>query len=309
MRTVPLLVLLLASAVLVRSEQQSSPPTFRSRATVVNLDVSVKKGNRPVIGLGASDFVVLDNQVAQKVDRVTYDQVPIDVTLVLDVSYSVIGTIERIRRNASSILELLRPNDRIRVLAFYGYVHELVPLQRAVEALPPLTPGGSTRLRDVLNAALLMPADPDRRRVVVAVTDGEDTYSIASPASLVEVARRTDGTLYVIEVPTKLPSPSDGFSGGVSPTILSGQRGFWPGTARHGVEEATMVTGGRYFGTDFNVVGRVRGILEEFRQSYVITYTLEGVADAGWHELQVQVKGIDAKNIRARRGYFAGTKP
>jgi hypothetical protein len=48
-------------------------------------------------------------------------------------------------------------------------------------------------------------------------------------------------------------------------------------------------------------------ILDEFRQRYVIGYSPRGVARAGFHRLQVRVKGRRA-DVRARAGYFAGAR-
>ena len=48
------------------------------------------------------------------------------------------------------------------------------------------------------------------------------------------------------------------------------------------------------------------GILGEFRQRYVLSFTPRGVSDAGWHKLQVRVKGR-RPTITARQGYTAGS--
>ena len=46
-------------------------------------------------------------------------------------------------------------------------------------------------------------------------------------------------------------------------------------------------------------------ILEEFRMRYLISYSPEGVAPGGWHELDVRVRTRGAA-VKARPGYFAG---
>ncbi len=44
--------------------------------------------------------------------------------------------------------------------------------------------------------------------------------------------------------------------------------------------------------------------LEDFRTSYVLRYTLEGVSSAGWHDVAVRVvKPGTRYQVRARRGY------
>ena len=44
-------------------------------------------------------------------------------------------------------------------------------------------------------------------------------------------------------------------------------------------------------------------MFSEFRQSYVLTYTPEGVTRRGWHKLQVDVPGRRV-TVRARSGYY-----
>jgi hypothetical protein len=46
-------------------------------------------------------------------------------------------------------------------------------------------------------------------------------------------------------------------------------------------------------------------VLDEFRQRYVVSYSPQGVARGGWHELKVAVKGRRV-SVKARAGYFAG---
>ena len=46
------------------------------------------------------------------------------------------------------------------------------------------------------------------------------------------------------------------------------------------------------------------GILEEFRQRYLVSYTPKGVDKRGWHQLTVRVKGRGVKVV-ARPGYMA----
>ena len=45
-------------------------------------------------------------------------------------------------------------------------------------------------------------------------------------------------------------------------------------------------------------------VLDEFRQRYVLSYTATGVAERGWHTIEVKLRGQSGE-VRARRGYFA----
>jgi hypothetical protein len=46
------------------------------------------------------------------------------------------------------------------------------------------------------------------------------------------------------------------------------------------------------------------GILEEFRQRYLLTYSPKGVSSSGWHRLQVRIKRRNVK-VMARPGYLS----
>ena len=51
----------------------------------------MQRDRRPVTGLKAADFELLDNGVPQEITEVAYERLPIDVTFLLDVSASVTG--------------------------------------------------------------------------------------------------------------------------------------------------------------------------------------------------------------------------
>src|SRR5262245_1398134 len=72
-------------------EPASSQQAYRAQTAVVTVNVSVRQGNRPVAGLRAADFIVTDNGIRQAIDTVSYEAVPIDVSLVVDMSGSTLG--------------------------------------------------------------------------------------------------------------------------------------------------------------------------------------------------------------------------
>jgi glycerophosphoryl diester phosphodiesterase len=60
-----------ATAVLIAQTPQTP---FRTGVEIVELDVSVTRGGRPVLGLQAADFTLVDNGVMQDVQSVTLDR-------------------------------------------------------------------------------------------------------------------------------------------------------------------------------------------------------------------------------------------
>ena len=69
--------------------QQS--PAFSSKVEAVRVDVLVTDNGQAIRGLGPADFEVLDNGVPQDVTLVSFDEIPLNVILALDMSDSVAG--------------------------------------------------------------------------------------------------------------------------------------------------------------------------------------------------------------------------
>jgi secreted protein with Ig-like and vWFA domain len=104
-------------------------PEFRAAVEAVRLDVSVTRGTTPVAGLTAANFEVLDNGVPQAIDRVSQEDVPLNLMLVLDTSGSMAGVrLGKLIDAARNLVRSLRPEDRVGVLSFS---------QRVVLSLPP----------------------------------------------------------------------------------------------------------------------------------------------------------------------------
>jgi hypothetical protein len=56
-----------------------------------------------------------------------------------------------------------------------------------------------------------------------------------------------------------------------------------------------------------NLADRFVGILDEFRQRYLVSYSPRGVSSHGWHRLDVRVKGRKA-TVKARAGCLGSDK-
>ena len=123
-----------AAAIAMALATAQAPPQrdiFRATTEVVSISVSVKRGNAPVANLGSSDFTLFDNDVAQQIEALTIESVPLDVTLFMDTSGSTAGALDRMKRNVSSIAGMLRPEDRFRLLTIGLSVNAAVPWQPA----------------------------------------------------------------------------------------------------------------------------------------------------------------------------------
>jgi Ca-activated chloride channel family protein len=277
---------------------------FRARTDLVSISASVKRGNDPVANLKAADFRVTDNGVAQAVDAVTIESVPLDVTLFMDTSGSTAGALDRMKKNVASIAAMLRPDDRFRLITIGLAVEVPVPWQRAGQPLSldmKAVPGISL-VYDAVFVALTHTPAPGRRHLIVAMTDGEDCGSLLDGLRVFESSARTEAVLHWIYVSN---------SGDFDPNGV----GAWctPGDARNtdflGLSAAR--TGGDAHRSRFGdpAVRTFARILDEFRQSYVLRYSPQGVARGGWHAVAVTVPAQPGLTIKARSGYFGAGTP
>lgn len=301
--------LVLAAAVLIASSVvgQASPspqdqaPVFRAGADVVSVDASVQRDRRPVAGLQPSDFELLDNGVLQEISGVAYEKLPIDVTMLLDVSASVTGPVlDELRKALRQVRTDLGPGDRLRLLTFNMSIRRLVdfdqPASNVDDALASLRGAGSSAVFDGLAVALTAADAPGRRRLIVLFSDGQDSSSISDVETLFDVARRSTPTVAVILGSLSPEDPASRFrttSAPASETVgalferIAGETGGM----------ATVMKPGE------NLTSRFRRMLQEFRSSYVLYFTPRGVERTGVHTLEVRVKrsGVD---VRARRSYI-----
>ena len=100
--------------------RSQEPQVFRSAANGVSVDVTVRdRSRRGVPGLTAADFSLTDNGVPQEIANVSFGQLPIDVTVALDVSYSVNGVLlERLRTGVVQLMGDLTAKDRLKLMLF-----------------------------------------------------------------------------------------------------------------------------------------------------------------------------------------------
>jgi VWFA-related protein len=310
-----LLIATLAAATTVSAGQ-----VFRSGIDGVTVVVSVRNGNKPVSGLTAADFQLTDNGVPQKISSVAAEKVPLDLTLLLDLSSSVDGPqLQRIKQAVADTADLLRADDRIRLIAISQVLREVVPFQpkSAAIALDGLRAEGATSLYDGMAATMMRPPDVERRQLIVAFTDGRDSTSIVDHKTALEVARRSDAVLSIVvpvegaEAATRrLAQRNTVDSLASAGNVTMNGRGPGADIGTDGVPAALMQlvapTGGMVIplGPGESISRVFRTALENYRASYVLQYTAEGVAAEGWHELSVSVKRRGVLEIRARRGYM-----
>jgi VWFA-related protein len=295
----------LAAAPLGGSQTTAAPaqdpaPVFRAGADIVTVEASVRRDRRAVVGLTAADFELLDNGVAQEISDVTYEKLPIDVTVVLDVSSSVTGKVlDELRRALKQLRTDLGTRDQLRLVTFDMRIRRLIdfadPPSATDSALASVVASGSSAVFDSLAVALTAPAPAGRRHLIMLFSDGQDSSSISDAETLINVARRSSPTVAMVlaSTSTKRPASLQRNASNLGTVTIAGL-----------ADQIAADTGGYVVAIDpgDNLTSTFRRVLEQFRTTYVLFFTPKGVDRQGAHTLEVRVKRANV-DVHARRGY------
>lgn len=281
--------------------QQDPSVVFRSRTELVSVPVVVLSGRRHVTDLTATELELKDNGVVQKIDSLEQiaERVPIDLSLVVDVSGSTERSLEQYRSDVRQMAAMLRPEDRVRLVAFGTNVAEVFSLRHASGDLPvhKLETMGLTALYDGLLSVLIRPVPYDRAHLIVLFTDGNDNMSVSTGDVVRDVAARSDAVLHVVL--------TQGVGRSLATLGLQPLIGRLDPDGKQALIEIAESTGGRrgWPGVFSNsAVGAFREALADFRASYVLRYRPQ-VPRAEQHVIAVEVLRKGNFTVRARRGY------
>ncbi|MGE0703307.1 MAG: VWA domain-containing protein [Vicinamibacterales bacterium] len=273
--------LFLVGFVLAGYGLSTAQPSFRALVEVVEVDVSVTRKGQPVPGLTSSDFIVTDNGVPQAVESITLDQLPLNVTLVLDVSQSLAGArLVRLTQAGHELTRALRAEDQAAVVTFADEIVLRLPttgdMARVRAELGRLGAAGPTALRDAVHLAVQLRPPGRTRSLLLLFTDGRDTASWLTEGDVLESVRRAGTVIHIVrtEADTFLNRLAEASGGRV-----------WSATSDDDLNELFTRA------------------LDEMRARYLLTYSPEGVNEPGWHQIRVSLKG-ESGEIRARPGYL-----
>ncbi len=275
----------------------------------VRLPISViDKKKQPVLGLTKDDFLVFEDKQPQQIVsfRDDKDSLPVYVGVLMDTSPSTAGklkfekdaakdfiyTVTRLRKDKVAFVTF---DDEIKL--HQDFTDKLDLLDRAVDGVK--KPGAKTALYD----AIWQFCDEKMRgvpglRVLVVITDGVDTYSRADLRDAIDIAQRTETTIFVI-------STKEGFSG----TVPGVEAGMVADKNDRELEKLCTETGGTVFFTgDITELERsFTKISKELRTEYVITYKPTNERyDGSFRTIEVRLRNNrDGMKLRTRRGYTA----
>jgi VWFA-related protein len=275
----------------------------------VRVPITVLDKNKlPVSGLTQSAFEIYEDKKLQTIVsfRDEKDNPPIYAVVMMDTSPSAAG---KFRFEQDAAKDFIYTVTRLRKdkIAFLTFDHEITLrqdftdkldlLDRAIDAVK--KPGTQTALYDAIYQFCdeKMTGLPGRH-VVVMITDGDDTYSRATVQDAIEIAQRTETTVYII-------STKAGFSG-VVPGV---EAGMVADTGDKAIMRLAAETGGASFftGDQLALERSFTRIAKELRSQYVATYVPTNNRYDGSNR-EIEVKLVDNSNnykLRAKKGYKA----
>ena len=316
-----LAITLLTSFGAALGQQPKPSPTPTPGPGQERLEVNIRRVRLPITvtdkkkqfvsGLTQSDFQVLEDNVPQQIESFTGEQnnsLPLYVGVLMDTSPSTAGKLKFEQESAMNFIQnVVRPRrDRVLFATFdheinlrQDFTDRLELLERAVAAVNKT--GNKTALYDaVWQFCDEKMRSAQGRRVLVVITDGDDTYSRADLNDAIDIAQRTETTIFAI-------STKAGFSG-VVPGVEAGQ------VQDHGdrsLERLCEETGGvAFFTGDMLALERSFGrIANELRTQYLITYRpTNDRYDGSYRKVEVKLlNGNEKLRLRTKRGYKAVT--
>src|SRR4030095_4303252 len=262
---------------------------------LLNLTVTDRAGNY-VRALRASDFKVFED--GKEIDPklivgFTLQEAPYASVVLIDSSGSMEQRIVLARSAAIRFLDGLREEDVAAVYRFDSKVQrvqdfsggrDLAPMGYAIRAK------GMTTLNDaVVEAAQALADRPEKRKAIVIISDGADTFSKASSDKAVESALAVGASIYAVDM------SSIEMAGAGRRQAAMSLKGF------------AEKTGGRFIATPGGPELRdaFASIADELGHQYTLAYRPPNrTRDGKWRTLEVRVNKPEL-TARTRRGYGA----
>jgi Ca-activated chloride channel family protein len=272
--------------------------TLHVDVKLVNIFVNVTDRNGAIVGgLAREDFALAEDGRPQQIavfER--QSELPLNLTLAIDTSGSVQKDMavesDAAKRFAQA---LLRPQDQMSLLQFATDVREVTPftskLSQINRGLGQLRGDWATALYDAICLGSERLGGKEGRRVLVLVSDGDDTASKATYARAIEQALRNEVMIYsIIDVPIEASAGRD----------LGGE---------HALITLAEQTGGKsFYASDGGLDKAFARVSDDLRTQYLLGYYPRNQEPGrAFHRVQVTIPRAapESFNIRHRTGYYA----
>ena len=260
--------------------------------TVAYLTVTDDK-SYPILGLNTSNFQIMEDGDTAKNVEVTSavdSQEPLAAVITIDTSGSMDGAaMDAEKKAAITFIESLREQDHAKIIAFSTGVNTVVDFTTdkgaLINGINSLAPSGNTALYDALFTSVEETelASP-KRRIVVLMTDGQNTKSLAKLDDGLNLATQKGVAVYTI-----------GLGSDIQQTVL------------HNISQQTRASS-MVAPSPSDLEGAYKTIADRLRQQYVVKYTSPNPKGAKTYHLAVTVSS-EGDRTAAEAKYDARPTP
>jgi VWFA-related protein len=307
-----LVIVLLVSGLIAQNPAPTPRPTVAddaSKTFEVRLPVTIldKKKNL-VTGFTKDDFIVLEDGVPQEVTFFTDEKTnpPVYVGVLMDTSASTKGKMSFSKQAAKDFIYTVTRlrKDKAAFMTFdhevnlvHDFTDKLDLLDNAVDKVNKT--GSQTSLYDAIwQFSDEKLRNAPGRRVIVVITDGDDTFSRAVLSDAIDIAQRTETTIFGI-------STKEGFLG----TVPGVEAGTVKDKGDKFLTQLCEETGGEAFftGDMYALEKAFKKISQELRSQYIITYRPANQEyDGRKRKIEVRLKDKDKEGkykVRSKTEY------
>ncbi len=282
-------------------------------STLIPIPASVLDANgRPITSLKLSDFELrVDGKPAEIGDLSTRSETPIRLAMLFDNSSSVRIAREFEKDAAIKFFrQVLRPEKDLAALYSVatttrleqGFTRDVSALVNAIQFFPP--PEGATALLDGIAEAANYLSEVQGRRVIVIVSDGDDTISDLTFEQMMRTVQLANCQIYVVK--------TTDFENYIRTKTRQGNANIRQLAAERRMLELTNQTGGAvYSPINENELERAfNQISAELSQQYVLSYYPEDETEkrSQFREITLSVKTKPTASVRTRKGYYVPKK-
>ncbi len=284
---------------------------IRVDSALVPIPVSViDQTGKAITNLKLEDFELLVDGKVAEISDLSRSETPVRLALLFDNSSSVTQAREFEKKAAVRFFKrVIRPEKDLAAIYSVSTVSRLEqPLTKnvslltsAIENFP--QPEGATALLDAIIKAANHLREVEGRRVIVIVSDGDDTISDSTFEETVRAASAANCQIYVVKTTEFENFKRTGVRGGnANIRALSAERRM---------QEIAMQTGGAVYSPidERELDQAFNQISAELAQTYILNYYPEENARSNeFRTISLAVKNKKDLTVRTRKGYYISKK-
>ncbi len=280
---------------------------IRVDSALVPIPVSViDSGGRAVTNLNLEDFELLIDGKAAEISDLSRSETPVRLALLFDNSSSVTQAREFEKKAAVRFFKrVIRPEKDLAAIYSVSTISRLEqPLTKnvslltdAIENFP--QPQGATALLDAIIKASNHLKEVEGRRVIVIVSDGDDTISDSSFEEAVRAAQAANCQIYVVKTTE--------FENFKRTGVRGGNANIRTLAAERRMQEITTQTGGAVYSPidERELDQAFNQISAELSQAYILNYYPEEQSKPNeFRTISLKIKGRENLTVRTRKGYY-----